>query len=150
MAHRNPRIRLFEHGSSGDLSYSPALIFLRGSISVGNPCAHPPRGTTSTIGPLPASAGGPTLVTGRFRYDGRCGVSSFCHHIQEFLCLLLAVNARKNFGVDIKVSFALVRRTFRSNSHRPSIISCVTSSLRFHAKLLHSERRYSCDLRMVR
>src|SRR6267378_4064644 len=40
-----------------------------------------------------------TAGRGRFLYGGCNRVPHICHDIQEFLCLLLAVNERKNFGM---------------------------------------------------
>jgi hypothetical protein len=40
-----------------------------------------------------------TAGRGRFLYGGWNRVPDICRDIQEFLCLLLAVNERKNFGI---------------------------------------------------
>jgi len=40
-----------------------------------------------------------TAGRGRFLYGGRNRVPDICHDIQEFLCLLLAVNQRETLGI---------------------------------------------------
>ena len=61
-----------------------------------------------------------TAGRGRFLYGGWNRVPDICHDIQEFLCLLLALNERKNFGLCTCPSSGL-NTAYLSQRSRPNI-----------------------------
>ena len=121
MAHRNPRIRLLAHGFARDFSDSTTLISCM-AVFLDAILGHRPYKYHQYDRAIATVHGRrDTTVRGRFVYGGRDGVPDFCHNVQEFFCLLLALNERKNFGLCAYPSFELNAPPARCDRYRHSL-----------------------------
>jgi hypothetical protein len=126
MAHRNPRIRLLAHGFARDFSDSTTLIFCVAAFLDAILGDRPYKYHQYDRAIATVRGRRDTALIRRFLYGGRDGVPNFSHDIQEFLCLLLALNERKNFGLCTYPSFELNAPPARRDRYR-HLLSAVLS-----------------------